>query len=297
MNLITSSDLDGVTCAVFITAMEDIAQVVYTEPADIEAGSARINRGDAVANLPFHHNAALWFDQHDKAEDSPDAHPNIRGKRGYAASTARLVYEFYNSPQLKKFEPMLKEVDRLDSADLSREDVADPRDWVLLGFTLDPFMGLKAFHSYANALVAAIRGGAPIQTILESPEVKGRVSRYLADTKDFRAELQRATRLIGNVIVTDFRRAELLPVGNRFIAFLLYPEGNIQIVLTDDQERGKVRVRFGKSIFNKTCRTHLGKLAAGFGGGGLAGAAGCLLDPKTAETALTDIIKRLQTVA
>jgi len=296
MNLITRTDLDGVTCAVFITTMENIAQVVYAEPNDIDDGSVRVYRGDAIANLPFHLNAALWFDQHDKAEERPDSHPSIRGKRGVAPSTARLVYEFYNSPQLKRHEPLLKEVDRVDSASLTREDVFDPREWILLAFTLDPFMGLKAFHDCANAVVAAIKGGAPIEQILEIPEVKGRVNRYLADAKDFREELERATNLTGNVIVTNFRNVEVLPSGNRFLAFTMHPEGNVQVVLTDDKERGKVRVRIGKSLFNKSCRVHLGKLTAEFGGGGLSGAAGCLLDPSVADAKLAEIVGRLQKI-
>jgi hypothetical protein len=297
MNLITRTDLDGVTCAVFITTMEDIGQVIYAEPNDIDDGSVRVYRGDAIANLPFHTNAALWFDQHDKAEEQPDAYPAIRGKRGVAPSTARLVYEFYNSPQLERYEPMLNEVDRVDSASLTREDILDPREWILLAFTLDPFMGLKAFHSYANAMVAAIKGGAPIEQILEIPEVRGRVNRYLADAKDFREELERATNLTGNVIVTNFRDVEVLPSGNRFLAFTMHPEGNVQVVLTDDKERGKVRVRIGKSLFNKTCRVHLGKLTAEFGGGGLSGAAGCLLDPSVADAKLAEIVGRLQKIA
>lgn len=294
MRLVTRADLDGVASAVLLTTVENVEQVVFANPKDIEDRTIEVKPGDAIANLPFHPNAGMWFDHHEKAEEQPIGMAKVKGKWGASLSSARLIFEYFDSPLLTKYEDMLRETDRIDSANLSIEDVLDPKGWVLLSFTLDPYMGLAAFHSYANIIISAIKSGSTIARILEIPEVKGRVGRFLLDADDFKEELKNATRLDGNVIVTDAREVDIMPTGNRFLAFALFPEGNVQLVLTKDHAKDQVRVRIGKSIFRHTCRIHLGHLAAEYGGGGLSGAAGFNLDTKDAEQKIADIIWRLK---
>ncbi|HHE46885.1 MAG TPA: hypothetical protein ENL08_04195 [Bacteroidetes bacterium] len=286
--------MDGITCTVFISTMEAIERVVFADPKDIEDGTIPVEYGDVVANLPYHRNASIWFDHHDKAESTYDAKVGVKGRRGRSPSAARLVYEYYDSPRLKKYEELLDENDRIDSAYLTLEDVLDPKDWVLLSYTVDPFMGLDAFHGYANSIIAAVKHGLTIDQIMDMAEVRGRVNRYYMDTDDFKLELQKVTRLDGNVLITDFRQVELMPIGNRFIAFAIFPQKNVQVRISHHVEKSKVSVRLGKSIFNRTCNIHLGRLAAQYGGGGLDGAAGCLLDPGEADARIAEIVGRLK---
>jgi len=55
-----------------------------------------------------------------------------------------------------------------------------------------------------------------------------------------------------------------------------------------------VAATVGHSILNRTCKTDIGRLCSDFGGGGHKGAGACTLDPKTADSALEEIIKRLK---
>jgi len=294
MHLLTRASLDGVTCAALITTMERISEVVFANPRDVEYNTVTVKQGDIIAKLPLHHKAALWFDNHDRAEDASSVRLRAGGKRGIADSTARLVYEYYNSPELKQYEELLRENDRIDSARLELDDVLEPKDWVLLSYTLDPFMGREVFPDYANSIVDAIRHGLTIELILEMAEVKEQVNHYLKDVEEFKQSLRLTTSIYGNVIVTDFRRMVVIPLGNRFIAFALYPDANVQVRLTLRKEKSEVRVRLGKSIFNRTCRIHLGQLAAEYGGGGLDGAAGCMFDPGEADIRIKEIVNRLK---
>jgi hypothetical protein len=293
MRLITRADLDGVVCAVMITQMENIEQVLYAQPQDIEDGTVPVHPGDAVANLSWHHNVGLWFDHHDRAQHN-EVHPGVKGKWGEAPSAARLVYEYYNSPRLQKFAGVIDETDRYDSAHLTVEDVLNPKGWVLLGLTLDPYMGLAAFTGYANLVAASIRMGSPVEQILDSSEVKARVHLYHKDAEEFKSELRRLSRVEGNVIITDAREEFVMPVGNRFLIFALYPDATIQLSLTHHSSKSKVRVRVSKSIINRNSKLHLGDLMAEYGGGGLDGAAGCLLDWEEAQPKLDEILAKLK---
>lgn len=294
MRLITRADLDGVVCAVMITQMEEIEKVIYAQPQDIEDGTVQVEMGDAIANLSHHHNAVLWFDHHDRAESILDINSRLKGKWGTAPSASRLVYEYYDSPRLAKFAELIDFTDRFDSGHLSVNDVLDPKGWILLGFTLDPYMGLAAFTGYANEVAAAIRHGSPVEQILDMSEVRARVQLYKRDADEFREEIRRLSTLDGELLITDTRNEEVLPAGNRFLAFALFPEAALQMVLTHHSAKEKVRIRVAKSIFNRSSQIHLGRLLSEFGGGGLDGAAGCLLETNEADLKIPEIIGRLK---
>lgn len=294
MLLITRANLDGIACAVLITTMEQIEQVKYAEPRDIETESTEIKPLCCIANLPYHRNCSVWFDHHDKAELQPLAKPNIKGLRGAAPSCARLVYDFYDSPRLHRFDQFLAENDRISSAKITAEEVLNPSGWVLLAYTLDSHMGIDLFAGYANGLVSAIKTGATINHLLETPEVKGRVNRFRMDLDDFKEELGWISHLEGDVVVTDLRRTDLLPAGNRFVIFGLYPEASVGLRIFPHSDPENVAIRLSKSIFNRSCNIHLGQLAAEFGGGGLDGASGFVIPKERSDEVISNLIHRLQ---
>jgi len=294
MLLLTRANLDGIACAVLITTMEQIEQVTYAEPRDIETEAVEVKPLCAIANLPYHRNCSVWFDHHDKAELQPLAKPSIKGLRGTAPSCARLVYNFYDTARLARFDDFLRENDRIASAKLSAEEVLNPEGWVLLAYTLDSHMGIEVFAGYANGLVSAIKTGASIQHLLETPEVKGRVNRFKMDMDDFKEELGWISHLEGDVIVTDLRRTEILPAGNRFVIFGLYPEAAVGLRILKHSDPDMIAIRMAKSIFNRTCKVHLGHLAAEFGGGGLDGASGFVIPANRSDEVVADLLQRLQ---
>ncbi len=294
MRLITRADFDGVASAVFISDMEKISEIVFAHPKDMQDGLVDVEPGDAIANLPYSPKAALWFDHHNKAEDLPDPMPAVRGKCGVAPSAARLVYEFYDSPKLKKYESMLVEVDKVDSANLDMEDVLDPKDWVLLSYTIDPRTAMGGFREYSLSLIQAIREGKSIEEILKLKSVEGRLERFLIDEDVFKKALVSNSKLDGNVIVTDFRGLDHIPSGNRFLPFPLFLKGNVQVRTHWKFTKDMVIVAVGKSIFNKTCDVHIGKLMSKYGGGGLEGAGSCPLTPDVADAKIAEIIQSLK---
>src|SRR5262245_1236295 len=144
MRLVTRGDLDGLTCAVLITSCETIEETVLIHPQDITDRRFAVTDDDIIANLPYDKACAKWFDHHLLTESNQKPPEVFDGKYGLAPSAARVVYEYYlpKNPGLNRFERLLAETDRLDSAQLNMDDVLEPRDFVLLGYTLDPRTGL-----------------------------------------------------------------------------------------------------------------------------------------------------------
>ncbi len=292
MRLITRTDLDGLTSAVFITVMEKIDEVIFVEPKLMQDGKFDVTDHDIIANLPYHPKCALWFDHH----ASQDIHMDkeYRGKFAIAPSCARVIYDFYEKPEeLNPFEHLLIETDRVDSAQLTMEDVMSPKGWVLVSYTLDPRSGVDAFEDYFQRMIGWIMTH-PVDEILQIPDVKEKVDRYFADENRFKEALQKHTRQDGNVIITDQRGVDKFPSGNRFLVYTLFPESNISVRLFKGKEPGVTVCAVGHSIFNRTSNTHVGKLMAEYGGGGHKGAGTCQVPDAEADVKVQEIIGRMK---
>ena len=62
-----------------------------------------------------------------------------------------------NDEALKRLEPLVRETDRLDAAQLTPDDVENPRDYILLGYTIDSRSGLGGFEEYFRKLVELLK--------------------------------------------------------------------------------------------------------------------------------------------
>ena len=274
MRLVTRGDLDGLTCATLISLNAEVDAVTLIHPQDITENRFDVGPDDILANLPYHPACALWFDHHMHTATPAAPPPDFEGAFGPAPSAARLVYDYYGGEAaMPAYAELVRETDRLDSAELTPQDVIDPRRWIQLGFTIDGRTGLGAFEGYFLLLLDMLVRQRPVEEILAHPEVARRC-RVMADSDaEFQEALRVHSRVDGNVILTDFRGLDRVPVGNRFLVYALYPQANVSLRLHWGPNRQYPMLVLGHSIFNRTCRTNVGELAARYGGGGHRGAA------------------------
>ena len=273
MRLVTRGDLDGLTCATLVSLNAEVDAVTLIHPQDITEGKFDVGPDDILANLPYHPACAMWFDHHMHTA-TPAAPPaDFEGAFGPAPSAARLVYEYYGGEAaMPAYAELVRETDRLDSADLTPDDVVDPRRWIQLGFTIDGRTGLGSFESYFLLLLDMLVRQKPVEEILQHPEVARRCRVMAGSDAEFQEALRQHSRMDGNVVATDFRGLDRVPVGNRFLVYALYPSANVSLRIHWGPNREYPMLVLGHSIFNRTCRTNVGELAARYGGGGHRGA-------------------------
>jgi len=273
MRLVTRGDLDGLTCAVIFSINEDLESISLIHPQDITDGKADIRPGDVIANLPYHPACDMWFDHHMHTATANVPVGKVKGKFAEAPSAARLVYEYYGAEQaMPELAELVRETDRLDSANLTPEDVLAPQRYIKLGFTIDGRSGLGTFETYFMHLVDLLKMGLPIERILEDFSIQKRCEIIASEDEAFREDLRRWSRVDGNVVITDFRQLDHPAIGNRFLIYALFPEVNVSVRIHWGPGRTYPMLLLGHSIFNRTCKTNVGELAARYGGGGHRGA-------------------------
>lgn len=294
MRIVTRADFDGLVCSVIITSQEKIDSISLIHPQDITSNRVKIRDTDILANLPYHPNCAKWFDHHLLTDNNPKPPGKFEGAYAIAPSAAGLVYDYYGGRnRLPQFEEMVLQADRLDSAQLSFDDVVNPTGHVLLGYTIDSRSGLGSFQDYFHLLIDLLKQKS-IAQVLKHPKVRERCERILLDDGSFREVVQANSRVDGNVVITDFRELDVLPSGNRFLIYVLYPDVNVSVRLHWGPGRQFVVAAVGHSIFKRTCKTNVGELMGRFGGGGHKGAGATPLSGDRTEAAIEEIVAELK---
>jgi hypothetical protein len=297
MRLVTRADLDGLTSAVLLRLVEPIDEVVLAHPKDVQDGKVEITSSDILANLPHDARAGKVFDHHASTTDRWKANDGVTGGAfvADAPSAARVIALHYPQADFTRFEGLLRETDRLDSADLTPEDVSNPEGWILVGYTLDPRTGMARYRDYfMHVLDLVAAHPEDPDAVLADPQVNERVQILNDQQWAFMEHLIEFTTLDGNVIVTDVRNVADPPLGNRFFVYTLFPDANVSVRVANGAGGRTVSIQAGHSIFNRTCTTDVGALMAQYGGGGHKGAGTCQPATADADAVLQTIVDTLK---
>jgi hypothetical protein len=289
MRVVTRPDFDGVVCAVLLMdALQIDPPVLWAQPSDMQHRRVEINNGDVIANLPYHDHCSLWFDHH--FSNQPEK--PVAGVFKIAPSAAGIVYEHYRERLDRDYAELIRQTDRIDSADLTLDEILRPQNYpyVLLSMTITNHDPSEA--SYWNHLVALLRTRSMDQ-VMEDPEVKRRCRQVVATNIDYEKAITRHTTLVGHVSVTDFRGLDPTPNGNRFLVYSLFPDCTVNVKIVFDEDN-LARIMVGHSILNRGCNVNVGKMLSRFEGGGHPGAGACRFTRDKAPGYLKRILAILQ---
>ncbi|MDR2825192.1 MAG: exopolyphosphatase, partial [Deltaproteobacteria bacterium] len=223
MRLVTRSDFDGLACAVLLKYLKLIDDYKFAHPKDLQDGIVEINSNDIMANVPYVKGCSMWFDHH-ASEKERLGDIKFDGSSIPSPSCARVIWEYYGGHAKfpESLDAMMEAVDKVDSAALTRDEIIDPKGWILLGFIMDPRTGLGRYRDYRISnyqLMLDMIGYCAVMSaeeILALPDVQERSKRYFAQQEDFSSMLKRCSRLDRNVLLIDLREEAEIFAGNRF---------------------------------------------------------------------------------
>jgi nanoRNase/pAp phosphatase (c-di-AMP/oligoRNAs hydrolase) len=297
MRLLTRSDFDGLACGALLLYMGIIDEWEFVHPKDIQDGLVKATDTDILANIPYVPGCKLWFDHHSSETERLGVDAYFEGVSRKAPSCARVVYEFYGGDEkLGRFGEMIRYVDKVDSADLTPDEITNPSGWVLLGFIMDPRTGLGRFKDFTISnydlmkKLALVCASKNIEEIMAMPDVKEREAVYFEQAKLFSDMLKKVIHADGNVIVADLRGVETIYAGNRFLMYTMYPEQNISVWIVDGKNKQNCSITVGYSIINKSAKLDVGSMLLKYGGGGHTQVGTCQVPYEEAEKTIAEII-------
>ncbi|MBM5570233.1 MULTISPECIES: exopolyphosphatase [Deefgea] len=298
--LVTRSDFDGLVCAVLLNELDLIDDILFVHPKDMQDGKVPITDRDITTNLPYVAGAHLAFDHHLSETIRNQGHKNhiIDPK---APSAARVVYDYYGGKE--RFsdisDDMMLAVDKADSAEFTRDEILNPKEWVLLNYLMDARTGLGRFRSFRISnyqlmmdLIKYCRHHG-IDEILKLPDVIERIELYMEHAPLAKEQIQRCSRIYDNLVVLDLREEETIYATNRFMIYALYPQCNISIHVMWGLQKQNTVFATGKSIINRSSQTNIGELMLQYGGGGHENAGTCQIANHKVDEALRELALKI----
>jgi hypothetical protein len=279
VRLVTRSDFDGTVCAALLQELGLVDDILYIHPKDLQDKRIAVTENDIIANAPYAAGCGLWFDHHSSEHERLNLKGKFKGASQLLPSAAQVIYEYYSCNQayagkLMKFESLVKIAGIVDAARFSEADILNPQGWVLLAFIADPRTGLGYKRSFRISNLALMKRLPELlrfntaEEILALPDFKERVQVYHEETSKYTRLLSQHTRKEGDAIIIDFRGIKEIPVGNRFLEYVLYPQQNISIRIFDAKIKELAMITIGHSILNRTSTVDVGSLTLKYGGGG-----------------------------
>jgi len=301
MRLFTRSDFDGLACGALLSYLGLIDEWKFVHPKDIQDGLVEATDNDILANIPYIKGCKLWFDHHSSESERLGSNAYFEGVSKHAPSCARVIYEYYGGDaKLGKFAEMIHFVDKVDSGNLTSDEILDPKGWVLLGFVMDPRTGLGRFRNFTISnydlmtTLAKACAEKSIYDILSMPDVKERLDLYFEQRDLFLGMIKQYTKTFNNVLLIDLRNVETIYAGNRFIIYTLYPDQNISLWVVDGRNKSNVAITVGHSIINRTSTVDVGSLLLSYGGGGHKQVGTCQIPYDGADKIIEEILNKIK---
>jgi nanoRNase/pAp phosphatase (c-di-AMP/oligoRNAs hydrolase) len=299
--LVTRSDFDGLVCAALLKELDMLDDIKFVHPKDMQDGKVEITDRDITTNLPYVPSAHLSFDHHaSEAERVAGDKPNHVIVPG-ADSAARVVYDYFGGPDRfpRISAEMMDAVDKADAAKFSEEEILDPQNWILLSFLMDPRTGLGRFRDFRISnyqLMMQLIDDCmrlSIDEIMQTPDVKERVELYRGHAQAAVRQLQACSEVRDNLVLLDLRDEPVIHPTNRFMIYAMYPDTNISMHVLWGLKQQNTVFATGKSIINRTSKTHVGRLMLEYGGGGHEAAGTCQIANPDAPRVRDELVARI----
>ena len=294
MRLITRSDFDGLACAVLLKEAGIISSYKFAHPKDLQDGLIEVTKDDCLANVPFVEGCGLWFDHHSSEQERNAYKGKYEGSSKMSPSAAHVVYDYYGGKErFPRFDDLLAAVDKVDSANLTKDEILNPPQWVLLGFIMDPRTGLGRFRNFTISnyqLMEKLIEWCRTMSIEEIMELK---ELYFEQSEKFIEMIKAHTVVRDNVIISDLRNLPTIYTGNRFMIYSLYPEANISCWIVSGRGGQGCSCAVGYSILNKTSKVDVGALMLKYGGGGHKAVGTCQFSDETMAEKVPQLLNEL----
>ena len=272
----------------------------FAHPKDLQDGLVDVNENDCLANVPFVEGCGLWFDHHSSEHERLELEGKYKGESRITPSCARIIYEYYGGRErFPQFDDLMEAVDKVDSGNLTIDEVMNPTGWILIGFLMDPRTGLGRWRQFSisnyqlmEKLMDACRTMST-KEILELPDVQERIEIYNEQTEKFKKMVSEHTEVKGNVIITDLRHVEPIYTGNRFMIYSMYPEQNISAWIVSGRGGHGCSAAVGYSILNRTATLDVGSLMLKYNGGGHKKVGTCQFSDENMDTELPKMLDEL----
>lgn len=292
MRLYTHTDLDGVFSAVLLSEVEEIDEVLFVDPASVQAGRILFTKFDIIADLPYDKRCGMWFDHHES--NKPKEGIKFEGLWKIAPSCAQVIFDWAENPYLDKYRQALEEVNKIDGGNVPLEEALRPTDWFLLSNTLESNAQKKEDDEYRRHVIELIRKNPEIKSILSDGQVEARANKVAQNLELYKKLLVENTRMIGKVAFSDLRNIKDLPKGNNYLIYAIFPDAVSSVRIMPYEEGSDfVKISAGHNVYCPESQFNIGTAMKELGGGGHRTVGGAKVKKEDAERLALELVDQI----
>jgi len=302
--IITHDDLDGVISGFFMATIFKIPveNIIFTTPNDMKAGQVYTTKRDIVCDLPQPKVAGLWADHHISNKPNIDSNDDSIGVWHWflEPSCAAVIYRMYASklPCNRRFQSILKYTNKIDSGDLTPEEVLNPSTAGIISITLRSG-NRREDDDYRRWVISELMRGKSFSDIANSDWAKRRFFDKRDKQKSFKDITKRRLDIREHgVAVLDVCDIPGFS-DSLYEIYAEYPEVEYLISVSfygDSPEF--VRMNVGMNIFKKDQKRtvpNIGDIMKRYGGGGHVNVGGIhCIDIKKYKRVVDEIVLLIQ---
>lgn len=297
--LLTRSNFDGLVSAALLKEAGIVDKIEFVHPQDVQDGLVEVTDKHITTGLPYCENVYFAFDNHASEVYRVSEQRDNLILEFSAPSSSRLVYEYLNGEERfgDRFAEIVDAVDRADTTSYTKEDIVNPKGWVLLNYIVDPRTGLGRYKNFSVSNYALMHNfidylrTMTLDEILDQQDIIERIKMYKREEYSFKKQIKQCSRVKENVVVVDIRDENIIYAGNRFMVYALYPHCNISIYCMKGHN-DKTTFAVGKSIINRSSEVDIAAIMNEYGGGGHSNSGSCQIENYRATDVLNELIDR-----
>ena len=200
--IIVDSDFDGVMCGALLRKVFPKVEIIQSKASEVQEGQIDhlINSKTLMADLRYSPLCGYFFDHHES--NRPEV--EFIGEWKPVDSAAQVIYSYFQDvADFSDFEPIISEINKFDSGNISLEDFLNPNDTYKLALII------SRDHKYFNLLLIELLSRMSLKKVCQHPFIREKINKSLSLRGEMSQYVKKNSEKIDDVVFVDLRNYKL----------------------------------------------------------------------------------------
>lgn len=286
--IIVDSDFDGVICGALLRKVFPKVEIIQSKASEIQEGAIDhlITKKTLMADLRYSPSCGYFFDHHESNRPETD----FIGEWMPVDSAAQVIYSYFRDvADFSDFDPIIAEINKFDSGNISLEDFLHPNDTYKLALII------SRDQKYFNLLLIELLSRVSLEKVCEHPFVKEKIDKYLTLRGEMSEFVRKNSEIINDVVFVNLRNYQLREKMTSYVYTAEHINSKVIVVEKPHEREGWSKIRLYRNNFcavkNVINLLEIAKKMSPKTAGGHKGACGFNIEGELDKIKLEDFIR------
>lgn len=240
--IIVDSDFDGVMCGALLRKVFPKVEIIQSKASEIQEGKIDhlITNKTLMADLRYSPLCGYFFDHHES--NKPDK--QFIGEWMPVESAAQVIYSYFQDvADFSDFEPIIHEINKFDSGNISLEDFLNPNDTYKLALIIN------RDQKYFNLLLIELLSRMSLEKVCQHPYVKEKIDRFIALRGEMSDFVKQNSEKNGDIVFVNLKNYKLKEKMTSYIYTAEHIDTRVIVVEKAREFGGLSKIRLYRNNF------------------------------------------------